>query len=85
MFKCDQCGQCCRNLDKSPVYAELDSGNGICKYLDGKQCTIYEERPLLCRIDESYKVFFSKIMTLNEYYAINYEVCKKLKNKSLGE
>ena len=23
MFKCDKCGKCCRNLHKSPVYANL--------------------------------------------------------------
>jgi Fe-S-cluster containining protein len=81
MFICDKCGECCRNLDKSPIYAELDSGNGTCKYLDGKLCTVYENRPLLCRIDESYEAFFKNIMSLNEYYRLNYESCIKLKNQ----
>jgi len=80
MFICDKCGECCRNLDKSPVYAELDSGNGTCKYLDGKLCSVYENRPLLCRVDESYEAFFKNTMNLNEYYRLNYESCIKLKN-----
>ena len=36
MFECDVCGHCCRNLDKSPIYLELDKGDGTCKYLVGK-------------------------------------------------
>lgn len=58
MFKCDECGECCRNLDKSPLYAELHNGDGICKYLKDNRCSIYENRPLLCRVDECYEEFF---------------------------
>lgn len=34
MFVCDKCGCCCRNLDKSEIYSELDRGDGSCKYLE---------------------------------------------------
>lgn len=81
MFMCDKCGQCCRNLDKSSIYAELDIGNGTCKYLNGNLCSIYSTRPLLCRIDESYEKFFKDILPLNKYYELNYQFCKELKNK----
>jgi len=40
MFQCDRCGCCCRNLHKSEIYAELDRGDGVCKYLLGNLCTI---------------------------------------------
>lgn len=79
MFFCDCCGECCRNLDKSPVYAELDRGDGVCRYLNGNLCSIYENRPLLCRVDECYETFFKDAMSMEEYYKLNYEVCKKLK------
>lgn len=79
MFQCEKCGACCRNLDKSSIYAELDSGGGVCKYLKGNQCSIYNDRPLLCRIDECYDVFFKDQYSLEEYYELNYQVCKKLK------
>ena len=82
MFTCDACGKCCRNLDKSQVYAELDNGNGVCKYLDGNLCSIYNDRPLLCRVDDSYDAFFSGVLSRNEYYKLNYECCSLLKNKS---
>ncbi len=79
MFPCDQCGECCRNLHLSELYKDLDNGKGVCKYLSGNLCGIYETRPLLCRIDESYEKFFSHIMTREEFYNANIEICKKLK------
>lgn len=83
MFKCDKCGACCKNLDKSPVYDELNSGNGVCKYLVGNLCSIYENRPLLCRVDESYEILFKDTMTRSEYYKLNYKFCDKLKKQLL--
>ncbi len=79
MFICDMCGECCRNLNLSDVYSDLDSGDGTCKYLDGNFCSIYNERPLKCRIEDSYYAFFSDSMTKEEYYNKNIEVCNWLK------
>lgn len=81
MFKCDKCGECCRNLDKSEIYKSLDRGDGICKYLRGNLCSIYDFRPLLCRVDESYEKIFKNIMTKERYYKLNYSICKKLKKQ----
>lgn len=80
-FVCDKCGECCRNLNLSELYADLDSGNGICKYLTGNVCSIYKTRPLKCRVEECYYAFFSEEMTKEEYYQKNYEMCKELKKK----
>lgn len=79
MFKCDCCGCCCRNINKSELYSELDRGDGICKYLSGNVCSIYSERPILCRVDECYELFFHQYMGLDEYYQLNEKVCEKLK------
>lgn len=79
MFECDKCGECCRNLKGVSVYADLDRGDGTCKYLKGNLCTIYNERPLFCRVDECYDLFFKKKYTRNEFYLLNYEICDKLK------
>lgn len=81
MFKCDECGECCRNLDKSPLYVELHNGDGICRYLKDNRCSIYENRPLLCRVDECYEEFFCDKMTYDEYLQLNYECCKILKGE----
>lgn len=81
MFVCDKCGACCRNLNRSPLYAELDKGNGVCRHLVGNLCSIYEDRPLLCRVDESYEAFFKDYMTRVEFYRMNYACCKMLKEE----
>lgn len=79
MFECDKCGCCCRNLHKSDLYSELNKGDGICKYLVGNLCSIYEKRPILCRVDECYEKYFYQWMSREEYYQQNKEACKKLK------
>lgn len=79
MYNCEHCGCCCRNLDKSDIYASLDRGDGVCKYLDGNNCSVYENRPLLCRVDESYDSMFSSLMSREEFYRLNKQVCEKLK------
>ena len=81
MFECTKCGECCRNLNKSPLYKDLDDGNGICIYLKGNLCDIYHNRPLLCRVDECYQLFFKDKIGLEEYYQLNYEMCRKLQKK----
>lgn len=81
MFKCSQCGVCCRHLDRSELYRELDRGDGVCRYLKGNLCSIYENRPLLCRIDESYDKYFSEIYTRDEYYRLNEQACKILQSE----
>lgn len=81
MFICNQCGECCRHLDQSEVYAELDRGDGVCRYLKGNICSIYKTRPLLCRVDECYKIFFKGQYNYEEYKKLNYEACNLLKRK----
>ena len=79
MFCCDKCGACCRHLNLSPMFSDLDRGDGVCKYLEGNLCSIYEQRPLKCRVDDSYKLFFEAKMSLDEFYHLNHEMCKIIK------
>ncbi len=81
MFKCEQCGCCCRNLHKSKVYEFLDRGDGACKYLIGNRCSIYQNRPLLCQVDKSYDKFFSMLMSREEFYRENKKICEKLRKE----
>ena len=81
MFECDCCGECCKHLDSSQLYAELDDGNGVCIYLSGNLCTIYDERPLICRIDESYELFFADLMEKETFYNLNKKVCREFKRE----
>ena len=81
MFKCDKCGLCCKSLAGNPIYKDLDRGDGICKYLVDNLCSIYDNRPLLCRVDDAYNEYFKNCMTLEEYYEKNYKICNILKLK----
>lgn len=65
----------------SPLYDELHDGNGICKYLVGNACSIYNDRPLLCKVDECYEEIFKNIISYNEFLDLNYNNCKKLQGK----
>lgn len=85
MFKCDRCGECCRNISLSAIYSELDRGDGICKFFDERtsSCSIYENRPIICNVDLMYKFYFSRKMSIDEFYELNYEACHKLKTLKL--
>lgn len=80
-FNCDKCGLCCKSLAGNPIYKDLDRGDGICKFLVDNLCSIYEDRPLLCRVDDAYNEYFKNSMTLEEYYKENYKICNILKLK----
>ncbi len=79
MFKCDKCGECCRNLHKSPIYDYLHNGNGICRYLKGNLCSVYENRPIICRVDDFYEVMLKEKLDYEKYLQLNYKYCKELK------
>lgn len=84
MFSCDQCGECCRHINLSPLYHSLDRGDGVCRYLSGSMCSIYDTRPLLCRVDESYEAFFAEKLSKEDYYRLNYKVCNKMKRNAIN-
>lgn len=79
MFNCDKCGSCCRHLNLSELFSDLDRGDGICKFLDGNLCSIYDDRPLKCRVDEAYFAWFKDEISIDEYYHLNYEMCNIIK------
>lgn len=84
MFPCSKCGQCCRHVGSTPLGKDLDRGDGVCRHYDGatRLCRIYQERPLLCRVDEYYDRFLKDKMPREEWYRLNQEQCRKLQDKS---
>lgn len=81
MFLCDQCGKCCEKVYTSEMYRYLADDTGRCKYLKDNLCSIYENRPLICRVDEMYESYYKEVMTLEEFYTLNYKTCDVLKSK----
>lgn len=81
-FFCDKCGLCCRHIDKVPQLAHFDLGNGVCKYLRDNLCSIYDDRPEICRVDYMYEKFFKNYMTLEDFYKLNEQGCEELKKNA---
>lgn len=82
MFPCTKCGVCCKSLKSNSLYKAMDRGDGVCKYYDELEngCSIYVNRPLICRIDDMYEKAFSEKMTKEKYYAANALACYEAQN-----
>lgn len=80
-FPCDECGKCCKNLHLSRELDELNRGDGVCKFLNEStsRCTIYENRPDICRINVQYQKHFMNMYTWEEFVQMNILVCNELK------
>ena len=82
-FPCTQCGLCCKNIDKVPQLDGYHAGDGICfHYNENVGCTIYANRPDVCRVDEGYQKFFSLLMTKQDYYIKNAQICNQMQTAS---
>lgn len=79
-FPCTACGECCRRVNTSPFTAELDRGDGTCRHFDDmtKLCSIYNDRPLICRIEDFYIENLTSQFSWQEFVELNLEVCRDL-------
>ena len=79
-FPCTQCGLCCKHVYVAAETQFLDRGDGTCRHYDAasKGCTIYAERPDICRVDRQYAVRYAQQYTWDEYVTVNLQVCTYL-------
>lgn len=79
IFDCHRCGLCCQHVDRNPMTSHLDRGDGRCVHFDAgsRLCNIYAERPLFCRVEESYPAF-AKTMSREAYFELNRVACEAL-------
>ncbi|QNA89302.1 YkgJ family cysteine cluster protein [Massilia sp. Dwa41.01b] len=79
-FPCNGRGKCCRRVDGSTETAWLDRGDGTCRHFDepGKRCTIYAQRPLVCRVEAYYEQHLSGQVSWPEFVRINLAICATL-------
>lgn len=79
-FPCTRCGACCRNVHLAVETKALDRGDGSCIHYDDatKLCSIYYQRPAVCRVDVQFHEYYSQIMTWESFCALNLEACKQL-------
>ena len=68
MWECKKCGACCRVVN--------------CPYLKDNLCSIYEQRPDICRVDKMYEILIkNNEITKERWYEINKIVCNYLQAK----
>lgn len=81
-FPCDKCGACCRHVDRAEETQFLDRGDGICKHYNETNllCTIYHERPDICRVDKQYALNYTNLYTWDEFVELNRVACEIIVN-----
>lgn len=79
-FPCNGCGKCCRLVDRSPETAWLDRGDGTCRHFDeaAHRCTIYAQRPLVCRVQDYYTVHLADRIAWDDFVQANLAICARL-------
>lgn len=80
MFPCTCCGLCCQRIGGVEALRNYDLGNGVCKYFSQSEnnCTIYNNRPLECRVDEMYEKVYSTQYSRIEFYRMNAQICNAM-------
>uniref|UniRef100_A0A6M3L4T4 Putative zinc-or iron-chelating protein n=1 Tax=viral metagenome TaxID=1070528 RepID=A0A6M3L4T4_9ZZZZ len=66
-FNCEKCGSCCK-----AVGCELLTKNNL--------CSIYEDRPDICRVDTMYEAIGGGL-DRQQFYKLQKEACVKLRLK----
>jgi len=80
MNNCTSCGLCCQHISNVPELIDFDLGNGTCKHYNhiDKSCSIYDNRPDICRVDIMYYNRYHKDFSKNEYIESNAMICNSL-------
>ena len=81
-FPCTTCGECCKKVNLSAETSSLDRGDGTCVYFDTKTnlCSIYEDRPNICRVDYQYEKHYKQLLSWDDFVSVNLKACKEIKN-----
>lgn len=77
-FPCTSCGACCRSIRH--ILPLFDSGDGSCVHLVDNRCSIYNDRPTICRVDDIKPADIDKEV----WYKMNLAACDKLHLRVYG-
>lgn len=79
-FPCSQCGLCCQHVDLAAETRFLDRGDGVCRHYDAaaSACSIYAQRPDICRVELHYDIHYADRCTWDEFVALNLQACAAL-------
>ncbi len=81
-FPCSRCGECCRHINLILQLAHFDRGDGVCIHLRENLCSIYVDRPEICRVDKMFTKFFSEKYSRETFYKLNLGVCLELQKQA---
>lgn len=84
MFLCQKCGTCCRNIGGIEALRDFDNGNGECIHLIDNRCSIYSARPDICNVDKMYTMYYSQLLSREEYYRLNYRGCMEIRKEKFS-
>lgn len=88
-FECISCGCCCKRIKNAPMFDPLMiKEDGSCKkLLPNGECSIYEDRPEVCRTNEYYKNHIKSIegTTLKEWQEMNHYACRTMIGMDYGD
>ncbi|MEE6076862.1 YkgJ family cysteine cluster protein [Avibacterium paragallinarum] len=75
------CGRGSRRVNLSEQTRFLDRGDGVCHHFNERTnlCSIYQNRPLVCRVKDYYLAHLSNQYSWEEFVRLNIEVCEILK------
>lgn len=75
---CTQCGQCCKHVGLIKGFP-YTNGVGVCsKLTKDNKCSIYDNRPLICRVDNMYERFKESNLSKEEFINLNIKTCNIL-------
>lgn len=82
-FPCTACGLCCQKVHLSEQTAWLNRGDGVCQHYDEltKLCSIYENRPLVCRVEDYYQVYLLDKIKWQDFVQLNVVICKQFQSE----
>ena len=93
-FPCTGCGLCCRNIQNAltwdapkwmkPAIAAFPykvMPDGSCEMMVGNQCSVYEDRPLLCNLERQAEEL-DMPMNRQEWFDMNVKGCHTLQWKA---
>ncbi|WP_350636462.1 YkgJ family cysteine cluster protein, partial [Pseudoalteromonas sp. GW168-MNA-CIBAN-0100] len=69
-----------RRVNESVETTFLDRSDGVCRYFDEQThlCTIYNKRPLVCRVEDYYETRLSSVISWDAFVDLNVEICNEL-------
>jgi Fe-S-cluster containining protein len=55
--------------------------DGSCEKFEDGQCSIYDDRPEVCRVDKMYDRYFKNVYTIEEYLKETKMACESMRKE----